>query len=226
MASSSFYSPPKSRYKGASGTGTSTGGTGTDGTAGTDNNPPMPKPTDKRPPGDTRTAEEIIDDNPVLKNLGHQKDIDREGLKKQCGDWEHDPDPAKRADAAYRVAEVLKYIDSSKSAKGLDRGPVAGDGDIQGITKSGDARHGTEAGLLKDFAKNGYGALKADHRLDTTKDSHVRENGTNKDNFEWGFEKAMKYLKFLEYIPLPIGRAFKLVTTVTKFALHATQKNS
>jgi hypothetical protein len=156
----------------------------------------MPSPDDKRPPGDNRTAEQIINDNPVLKNLGDQKDINREGLKKQCGDWtENNPDPKSRADAAYRMAKVLNHIDTSKGAKGGDRGgKAAGDGNIEGITKDGDARHGTEAGNLKDFSEKGYSALKKDHRLDTTNDTHVKEDGSNYDNFQWAAHEAEKKL--------------------------------
>ena len=43
-----------------------------------------------------------------------------------------------------------------------------------GITHDGDAGHGTEAGNWKDFVEKGYSALKGDHRLDKTSDSHVR----------------------------------------------------
>jgi hypothetical protein len=163
-----------------------------------------PSASDKRPPGDNRTAEQIIEDNPVLKNLGNQKDINREGLKKQCGDWENDPDPQKRADAAFKVAKVLNYIDSSKNREGGEReGKVTnglGDGNIEGITKDGDARHGTEAALVKDFSEQGYGALPDDHQLTSTNDSHVRLNGSNMDNFQWGCQQAAKYIGFLPIV--------------------------
>jgi hypothetical protein len=163
-----------------------------------------PSASDKRPPGDNRTAEQIIEDNPVLKNLGNQKDINREGLKKQCGDWENDPDPQKRADAAFKVAKVLNYIDSSKNREGGEReGKVTngvGDGNIEGITKDGDARHGTEAALVKDFSEQGYGALPDDHQLTSTSDSHVRLNGSNMDNFQWGCQQAAKYIGFLPIV--------------------------
>ncbi len=38
-----------------------------------------------RPPGDNRTAEQIINDNPILKNLGHQKDVSRSLAYKLLG---------------------------------------------------------------------------------------------------------------------------------------------
>ena len=144
---------------------------------------PTAENTNGRPPGDTRTADEIIDANPVLKNLGDQKDIKRDLLKERCGDWTSDnPDPESRADAAYNMAKVLNHIDSSLDRDGNSRGLA--DGDIQGITSSGDARHGTEAGRLKDFAEQGFSVFSSDNRLDQTNDKQVRQDGSNKDNFE------------------------------------------
>ena len=65
--------------------------------------PPKPSADDKRPAGDTRSAEQIIDDSPTLKNLGNQSHV-KDNLKKQVGDFEHDPD------AAYRASKVVDYI--------------------------------------------------------------------------------------------------------------------
>ncbi|WP_395807169.1 hypothetical protein [Archangium minus] len=163
----------------------------------------IPKPTDKRPRGDTRSAAEIVKDSPVLSKLGRQKDIKFEQLCKQTG---VDPklsltDSRQNPDAVYRMTKVLEYIDSSKDSSGGDRTSKVkggrGDGNIEGITKSGDARHGTEAGLLKDFAEKGYGALNAEHRLDTTSDTHVKKDGSNKDNFQWFAGEAGKKLWFI-----------------------------
>ncbi|TQV84057.1 hypothetical protein FKG94_05165 [Exilibacterium tricleocarpae] len=147
-----------------------------------------------RPKGDNRTAEQIIEDNPVLKNLGDQKDIKREELKKQCGDWtEANPDKEDRANAAYNMAKVLNYIDTCQNREGGDR-KNSGDANIEGITSCGDARRGTEAGMLKDFAEQGYGSLPENHQLDQTKDSHVRLDGSNKDNFQWVMGEIGKVL--------------------------------
>ena len=138
--------------------------------------PAMPSATDKRPESDTRSAQEIIDANPTLKNLGNQSGV-KDKLKEQVGDFEKDPD------AAYRASEVLDHIKSSKTSEGKERsGDVKDNGKIEGFTKDGDARHGTEAGLLQDFGKNGYSALKSDQTLDKTSDKHVKEDGTNLDN--------------------------------------------
>ncbi len=159
-----------------------------------------------RPEGDTRSAEEIIAANPILANLGDQKDINRDGAyeqlamegpngEKRSGDWTKDnPDPEARADAAYNAARVLNYIDDSEGANGGDRGDKVGNGDLEGITNDGDARHGTPAGNWKDFTEQGYGALKADHKLDETNDTHVKANGSNKDNLPWAAGEAGKAL--------------------------------
>ncbi|QRK14061.1 hypothetical protein JQX13_42445 [Archangium violaceum] len=163
----------------------------------------IPGPKDTRPPGDTRSAADIVKDTPVLSKLGRQKDIKFEQLCKQTG---VDPkialtDSRQNPDAVYRLAKVLEYIDSSMTADGEDRSNKVrdgrGDGNIEGITKDGDARHGTEAGLLKDFAEKGYGALNAEHRLDVTSDTHVKKDGSNKDNFQWFAGEVGKKLWFI-----------------------------
>lgn len=156
------------------------------------------RPTER--PDKSKTAEDIINDpaNKVLKNLGDQKDIKVDLLKKRFGDWTADnPDPNARADAAYRAAETLKHIDTLPGANGQHRGAASGDGDISGITKDGDARHGTEAGVLKDFAEKGWEYLEGLKGLPKTKDSHVRMDGTNKDDFQWFLGEVGKKIFFI-----------------------------
>ncbi|AZE53388.1 hypothetical protein C4K03_1217 [Pseudomonas synxantha] len=164
-----------------------------------------------RPPGDNRTAEQIINDNPILKNLGHQKDINRPLAYKRLGDWtSNNKDPEARADAAFNAARVLNYIDTSLSADGKHRGKAHGNGDLEGITRSGDARHGTPAGMWKDFTEQGYSALREHHRLDSTSDTHVRKDGTNKDNVQWVAGEAGKrtwFIPGLSNILLGIGNS-------------------
>jgi hypothetical protein len=164
---------------------------------------PIPQATDKRPRGDTRSAADIVNDSPALARLGRQKDIKFNELCKQTG---VDPkldlkDSRQNPDAVYRLAKVLEYIDSSKISDGGERtGKVQGgkgDGNIEGITKHGDARHGTEAGMVKDFAEKGYASLGSEHRLPTTSDTHVKKDGSNKDNFQWFAGEAGKHLWFL-----------------------------
>lgn len=151
-----------------------------------------------RPEGDHRSAERIIEDNPILKRLGHQKDINRHLAYARLGDWTaQNPNADARADAAFNAARVLNYIDSSFSATGEHRQHASGNGDLEGITSSGDARHGTPAGMWKDFTEQGYGVLRADHRLDATRDAHVRADGSNKDNLQWAAGQAGKELWFV-----------------------------
>jgi hypothetical protein len=163
----------------------------------------LPQATDTRPQGDTRSAADIVNDSPALANLGRQKDIKFDELCKQTG---VDPkldlkDSRQNPDAVYRLAKVLDFIDSSQISNGGERtGKVQGgkgDGNIEGITKDGDARHGTEAGMVKDFAEKGYASLGTDHRLPTTSDSHVKADGSNKDNFQWFAGEAGKALWFV-----------------------------
>jgi hypothetical protein len=162
----------------------------------------VPSANDKRPAGDKRSAAQIVDDTPVLKSLGRQKDIKFDQLCKQTGiDPKLDLKDAKQnPDAVYRLAKVLEFIDSAKASTGGDRDSKVkngkGDGNIEGITKDGDARHGTEAGMVKDFAEKGYSFL-GEHQLPTTKDTHVKADGSNKDNFQWAAGEAGKALWFL-----------------------------
>ena len=165
-----------------------------------------PSADDKRPTGDDRSAKDIIDADPTLKNLGNQSGV-KDNLKKQVGDFENDPD------AAYRASKVLDYVKSSKTSDGDERsGDVKDDGKINGFTKDGDARHGTEAGLLQDFGKNGYSALPDDHQLDKTNDKHVKKNGTNMNNLTFAGHEiahgisdlAGKFSHALDNMPGPL----------------------
>ena len=181
-----------------------------------DGNGQMPQPTDTRPPGDTRSADQIVAGNPTLANLGNQDHV-MDNLKKQCGDWT-DPSltPDQRADAAYRASEVLNYIKSSAASDGSTRSSnVTDDGRIDGFTKDGDARHGTEAGALKDFGEQGYGALSPTHTLDTTTDKYVNKDGTTKstaqmvgDTLLTGFSDVEKFFSkvgsFIGDLHIPI----------------------
>ncbi len=151
----------------------------------------MEKPTEAtgRPEGDDRSADDIINANPALKNLGDQKDIKRDELKELCGDWTSDnPDPEARADAAYNMSKVLNYIDNLAMNGGANRENAA-DGDIHGITSDGDARHGTEAGILKDFAEQGFGSL-PDGELVKSNDDQVKADGSNYDNFQYACKEV------------------------------------
>ena len=204
---------------------------------------PLPTQDTKRPPGDTRTSQQIIDQNPILKNLGNQGSVPildkdgkpvigkdgkpeiggvRDGLKAQCGDIDHDPD------ATYRAVEALNYMKTCNQSDG--KTPVSADvvdnGKADGVTSSGDARHGTVFGMLQDFGKGGYAYLKTtNHALPTTTDSHVTANGTNLSNIAWvghqilkGLSEAFQWMakiaeKVLGKIP-GIGKALASVAGV------------
>lgn len=109
----------------------------------------------KRPEGDTRSAQQIIDDTPLLKQLGNQSGV-KDALKKQVGDFETDPD------AAYRASKVVEHVEYVDEDGNLTDGESVGNGSIDGFTKDGEARHGTEAGRLQDFGKYGYSNLKGE----------------------------------------------------------------
>ncbi|WP_439863951.1 hypothetical protein [Pseudomonas antarctica] len=137
---------------------------------------PTPKPTDelgkgqKRPEGDTRSAEQIIKDTPLLAQLGNQSGV-KDNLKKQVGDFEKD------ADAAYRASKVLEHVEYIDEDGKLTKGENVGNNSIDGFTKDGEARHGTEAGRLQDFGKYGYSSLRGEVVKSDLGDKQKRPDG-------------------------------------------------
>lgn len=109
----------------------------------------------QRPKDDTRSAQEIIDDSPLLKNLGNQSGV-KEMLEDRVGDFQNDPD------AAYRATQVLEHIEKLDESGGRVAGKDVDNGRVDGFTKGGDAKHGTEAGRLQDFGKYGFSNLKGE----------------------------------------------------------------
>lgn len=105
--------------------------------------------------GDKRSAQDIINDTPLLKNLGNQSGV-KDKLKERVSDFEHD------ADAAYRAKQVLEHIEVMDESGGCLAGKDVNNGRVDGFTKSGQAKHGTEAGRLQDFGKYGFGDLKGE----------------------------------------------------------------
>lgn len=108
-----------------------------------------------RPDGDDRSAQQIIDDTPVLRNLGNQSGV-KDMLRDRVGDFTSD------ADAAWRAAQVLSHVERFDSDGKSQQGKGVGNGEINGFTKSGEAKHGTEAGRLQDFGKYGFDHLKGE----------------------------------------------------------------
>ncbi|KFE53476.1 type III effector HrpK domain-containing protein [Pseudomonas syringae] len=109
----------------------------------------------QRPKDDTRTAQEIIDDSPLLKNLGDQSDV-KKMLENRVGHFTNDPD------AAYRATQVLEHIEKLDEGGNRVAGKDVNNGRVDGFTKGGDAKHGTEAGRLQDFGKYGFSNLKGE----------------------------------------------------------------
>ncbi|WLS79822.1 hypothetical protein Q3V30_04770 [Erwinia pyri] len=161
--------------------------------------PPSTDTLFKNMDGDNRSADEIINDNPVLKNLGNQKDIKQEDLKKQFGDWTaNNPDEKSRALAAKNMSYFLNNVKALDNREGGDRGDISTNGKIEGLTKSGDARHGTEAAIVKDVAEQGLDKMfPKDGRLTQTKDEMVNLNGTNKSGFQGLCLKVGRALAFI-----------------------------
>lgn len=206
---------------GAAGTNASTGTTGTNGNGSAQPMPTSEKDTSVPPSsntlfknmdGDNRTADQIINDNPVLKNLGNQKDIKQSELKKQFGDWTaNNPDEKSRALAAKNMSYFLNNVKALDNREGGDRGKISTNGKIEGLTKSGDARHGTEAAIVKDVAEQGLDkAFPKDGRLTTTNDEMVNLNGTNKSGFQGiclKLGKALAFIPGLSNVLTGMGRA-------------------
>jgi hypothetical protein len=152
--------------------------------------PPKPSQDDKRPPGDTRSAQQIINQSPLLKNLGNQDNIQQK-LKDICGDYTKD------ADAAYRTNDLLMYFNkvdrggkpaqasNGKDAKDTPEGfgedlNNSSNHKIDGWTEDGEAVHtkqeDSEAARLQDFCRAGK-----DKAYATLADSGTQRSATPKD---------------------------------------------
>lgn len=124
----------------------------------------------QRPSDDNRSAQQIIDETPLLKNLGNQSGV-KDKLKERVGDFERD------ADAAYRAVQVLNHVERFDESGSRLVGDDINNDQINGFSKSGDAYHGTEAGRLQDFGKYGWGNLKGElqHVHAVSDDAAARE---------------------------------------------------
>ncbi|MGU3399965.1 type III effector HrpK domain-containing protein [Brucellaceae bacterium D45D] len=108
----------------------------------------------ERPADDKRSAQEIIDDTPLLKNLGNQSGV-KDSLEQRVGG-----DIEKDADAAYRAAQVLEHVEKYDAKGNRLAGNEINNGEINGFTKGKEAKPNTEAGRLQDFGKHGFSNLK------------------------------------------------------------------
>jgi hypothetical protein len=110
----------------------------------------------EKPSDDKRSAQDIIDDSPLLKNLGNQSGV-RDSLEQRVGG-----DIEKDADAAFRAVQVLEHIEKFDNTGSRLAGRDVNNGEINGFTRGGDAKNGTEAGRLQDFGKYGFSNLKGE----------------------------------------------------------------
>lgn len=83
-----------------------------------------------------------------------------DNLKKQIGDWtEANPDPEARADAAYDLDQVLRFIDNVDDS--TLKGSARLNGKVDGFSNYGyRIQDNSEAGLLDRFSYAGYSALR------------------------------------------------------------------
>ncbi|PRD41740.1 type III effector HrpK [Phyllobacterium phragmitis] len=133
----------------------------------------------ERPEGDDRSAQDIIDGDPLLKNLGNQSGV-KDMLKERVGDYEKD------ADAAYRASQVLQHVEQLDSDGNRIVGGDRGNSSIDGFTSSDEARHGTEAGRLQDFGKDGFSALKGKMaNPDMVGDNKEAREAAEKADIKW-----------------------------------------
>ncbi len=115
----------------------------------------------KKPSDDKRTAQEIIDDNPTLRNLSDDK---RKILNdKLGGDYTKDAD---RAYAASRIVEHIEKFDAKGNEIGSGKGSnISGNGKLDGYGKGGRVDSGSkdsEASRYENFGKDGFDSLVGD----------------------------------------------------------------
>ena len=115
-----------------------------------------------RPAGDHRSADRIIEQSPVMSHFLQGRDYYavEDDLKRQVGDWTAaNPDPEARANAAYDLDKVLRFIDNLDD-RSLN-GSHSRNGRVDGFAEDG---YGTldnsEASLLKAFSREGYQVLR------------------------------------------------------------------
>ncbi|MGZ9706918.1 type III effector HrpK domain-containing protein [Pseudomonas sp. GNP013] len=140
----------------------------------------------QRPEEDHRSAEDIINASPLLKNLGNQSGV-KDRLRERVGDFEHD------ADAAYRANQVMDHIERFDENGDRVVSDEIGNGSVNGFTRDGEAYHGTEAGRLQDFGKYGWENLKGQlqyvHQVDQ---NEKRREAADKAGIVWALPEGDK----------------------------------
>lgn len=111
-----------------------------------------------RPEGDSRSAEQIMKDNPLLAQLS---EVDKKALSDKVGG-----DITQDADAAFRAAQVLHRIEGYDANGNQISSDDVGNGRIDGWSKAdrtnpkNKAGRGTEAERFQNFIKDGWSTLK------------------------------------------------------------------
>ena len=155
----------------------------------------VPQRNDK-PTDPSKSVDDYLNaNNGLLKNMGNQEGM-KDKLKARYGDWD-DPkrSEAERKQSAYNASRHVGVIKNMKDVEGGDRGDVVKNGKMEGCTKDGDIRSGTEMAVLKDSLQtDGKGqehntnTLLSKPNLPGTNNDrdakYVRKNGTNRDTSE------------------------------------------
>ncbi|QND54745.1 type III effector HrpK (plasmid) [Phyllobacterium sp. 628] len=137
----------------------------------------------ERPKGDDRSAADIINGDSLLRDLGNQSGV-KDRLKERVGDFETD------ADAAFRAVQVLDHVERFDEDGNRIAGKDVDNGRIDGFTKGGDARHGTEAGRLQDFGKYGFSNLKGElNEVSSASDDKEAREQAEKAGIKWELPK-------------------------------------
>ncbi|PAB29726.1 type III effector HrpK domain-containing protein [Pseudomonas savastanoi] len=134
------------------------------------------------PSDDKRSAQEIIDDNPLLKSLGGRGDRGeaKQNLIAQVGDYTKD------SSAAFRAVQLLEHIETFDANGNRLASNDIGNNRIDGYTSSSDAKHGSEAGRLKDFGKFGFSSLKGKlHEVRSPADDPAIREQAEKLGIQW-----------------------------------------
>ena len=155
----------------------------------------------------------------LMANLGNQEGM-KDKLKSVVGDVDNDPKAFARGEAYLQKIKHMPNPDGSQRPNDM-----VNNGKIEGCTKSGDIRSGTEAAALKDSFKGGpqvadknapssidkgkaYGWLNDQKALSPTNDKHVVNGGNARGDAQVFFMNVGENIKkgFKK-----IGEGFKLI---------------
>ncbi|HEX6703385.1 MAG TPA: HrpF/NolX family T3SS translocon protein [Albitalea sp.] len=161
-----------------------------------------PKRSDK-PADPSKSVDDYLDANHgVLRHLGNQEGM-KDKLKQRYGDWDNaNLSDAERKQAAYNASRHVGMCKNKNDYEGGDRGKVETNGKLEGCTKGGQIRAGTEMAALKDSLKGtgeeqdkNASAILGNPNLAKTNDGHVRKDGTVMSNAQYVGHKILGGLK-------------------------------